>query len=91
VSVNADGETAPSVFAFHSYYGLQYPALVDPSSRPGSFNGQGAAGKVSTEYSADAYPTFYVIDPLGKITWRSDGEQPDALLEQELKLATAHD
>jgi peroxiredoxin len=91
VSVNADGETAPSVFAFHRYYGLPYPALVDPSSRPGSYNGQGAPGKVSTEYAADAYPTFYVIDPLGKITWRGDGEQPDALLKEELQLATAHD
>ena len=48
VSVNADGETAPSVFAFHRYYGLQYPALVDPSSQPGSFNAQGAAGPVTT-------------------------------------------
>jgi peroxiredoxin len=91
VSVNADGETAPSVFAFHRYYGLQYPALVDPSSQPGSFNSQGAAGKVSTEYQVEAFPTLYVIDPLGRITWRSDGEQPDALLRKELQLATARD
>lgn len=84
VSVNADGETAPSVFAFHRYYGLQYPALVDPSSTPGSFSQQGAAGKVTTEYRVQAYPTFYVLDPRGRITWRSDGEQPDALLRQEL-------
>src|SRR5262249_15297803 len=44
VSVNADGETAPSVFAFHRYYGLPYPALLDPSSQSGSFNSPGAAG-----------------------------------------------
>jgi len=84
VSVNADGETAPSVFAFHRYYGLQYPALVDPSSQPGSFSSQGAAGKVTTAYRVQAYPTFYVLDPKGRITWRSDGEQPDALLKQQL-------
>ena len=89
VSVNADGETAPSVFAFHRYYGLQYPALVDPSSQPGSFNQQGAAGKVTTSYAVEAYPTFYVLDSRGRITWRSDGEQPDALLRQQLLKAAA--
>ncbi len=80
VSVNADGETAPSVFAFHRYYGLPYPALVDPSDKPGSFNAPGTAGKVSTAYRVESFPTFYVISPEGKIVWRSDGEQPDALL-----------
>jgi peroxiredoxin len=89
VSVNADGETAPSVFAFHRYYGLQYPALVDPSSQPGSFDQQGAAGKVTTSYRVEAYPTFYVLDPQGRISWRSDGEQPDALLRQQLLKAAA--
>ena len=89
VSVNADGETAPSVFAFHRYYGLQYPALVDPSSQPGSFKQQGTAGKVTSAYRVEAYPTFYVIDPKGRISWRSDGEQPDALLRQELQSAAA--
>ncbi len=91
VSVNADGETAPSVFAFHRYYGLQYPALVDSSSTPGSFNAQGAAGPVSSKYQVVSYPTFYVIDPQGRIVWRSDGEQPDALLRQELAIGAAHD
>lgn len=87
LSVNADGETAPSIYAFHDYYGLQYPALVDPSSQPGSFSSQGAAGKVSTEYKVDSYPTLYIINPKGVITWRSDGEQPDALLVEELHKA----
>jgi peroxiredoxin len=89
VSVNADGETAPSVFAFHRYYGLQYQALVDPSSQPGSFGQQGAAGKVTNAYRVQAYPTFYVLDPQGRIAWRSDGEQPDALLRQQLLKAAA--
>lgn len=84
VSVNADGEDAASVFAFHRYYGLQYPALLDPSAHPGSFNQPGAAGPVSTRYRVESFPTFYVLDRAGRIVWRSDGEQPDALLRQEL-------
>ena len=54
------------MFAFHRYYGLQYPALVDPSSQPGSFSTQGAAGPVTNAYQVAAYPTFYIIDPHGK-------------------------
>ena len=84
VSVNADGEDAASVYAYHSYFGLQFPALLDPSSTPGSFHQQGAAGPITTRYQVQAYPTFYVLDPKGTITWRGDGEQPDALLRQEL-------
>ncbi|HEY2327982.1 MAG TPA: TlpA disulfide reductase family protein [Gaiellaceae bacterium] len=89
LAVNADGETAPSVYAFHRYYGMTYPALVDPSSQPGSFNQEGGPGQVSTVYKVEAFPTFYVLDKTGKITWRSDGEQPDALLKQELLKAEA--
>ena len=84
ISVNADGETAPSVYAFHRYYGLPYPALLDPSSQPGSFKGEGAPGHVSTAYRVQSFPTFYVINPRGRIAFATDGEQPDALLRQEL-------
>jgi peroxiredoxin len=90
IAVNADGETAPSVFAFHRYYGLQYPALVDPSSQAGSFTTPGTAGKVSTAYRVQSFPTFYVIGPGGKITFRTDGEQPDALLRQEVLAAAGN-
>ena len=89
VSVNADGETAPSVYAFHRYYGLQYPALVDPSSQPGSFKREGAPGQVSTAYRVQSFPTFYVIDPHGRIAFATDGEQPDALLRQQLLKAAS--
>jgi peroxiredoxin len=88
-SVNADGEDAASVFAFHRYYGLPFPSLLDPSSQPGSFHQQGAAGPVTNEYRVETYPTYYVVDPNGRIAWRSDGEQPDALLKQELADAAA--
>ena len=78
------------MFAFHRYYGLPYPALVDPSAQPGTFDSPGAAGPVTTKYKVAAFPTFYVIDPQGRITWADDGEQPDALLRQELRQAAAH-
>jgi peroxiredoxin len=87
LSVNADSEDAASVFAYHRYYGLTFPALLDPGSIPGSFHKQGSSGPVTTRYGLGAYPTFYVIDGHGRITWRSDGEQPDALLRQELARA----
>jgi peroxiredoxin len=89
VSVNADGEDAASVFAFHRYFGLRFPALLDPSARPGSFREPGAPGPVTTRYRVELYPTFYVIDRAGRIVWRSDGEQPDALLRLELARAAA--
>lgn len=84
LSVNADGETAPSIYAFHRYYGLPYPALVDPGAQAGSFNQQAPPGKVSIAYKVQTFPTFYVIGKSGKITWTGEGEKPDALLRQEL-------
>jgi peroxiredoxin len=88
ISVNADGETAPSVYAFHRYYGLKYPALLDPSTQPGSFSSPGAPGPVSNAYRVESYPTFYVLDPQGRVYWASTGEQPDALLVQMLHQAS---
>jgi peroxiredoxin len=89
VSVNGDGEGAASVYAYHRYFGLSFPALLDPGGQPGSFHQAGSAGQVSTKYRLAYFPTFYVIDPHGRITWRSDGEQPDALLRDELARAAA--
>jgi len=87
ISINADSEDAASVFAFHRYFGLPYPALLDPGSPPGSFHQQGGAGPVTQSYGLQAYPTFYVIDPHGKVFWATDGEQPDALMKQKLQAA----
>jgi len=84
VSVNADSEDAASVFAYHRYYGFSFPALLDPGQPAGSFSKQGGPGPVTTKYGVGAYPTFYVIETKGRVAWRSDGEQPDALLHQEL-------
>lgn len=87
VSINADGETAPSVFAYHLYFGFDFPALLDPSSRPGSFSSPGDAGPVSVAYRVQSFPTFYVVDTNGRVAWASDGEQPNALLRQQLARA----
>ncbi len=89
VSINADNEDAPTVYAYHVYFGLPFPAVLDPDpgSDPVSYPNHGAAGPTSTAYRAFYYPTFYVIDPQGRISWRSDGEQPNALLRQELNRA----
>jgi len=88
LGVNADGEDAASVYAYERYFGLQFPSLLDPSSQPGSYHQPGAAGPVTVKYGVQAFPTFYAIDPHGVIQWRSDGEQPDALLRQELLAAS---
>jgi cytochrome c biogenesis protein CcmG, thiol:disulfide interchange protein DsbE len=87
VAVDANGEDAPSVFAYHVYYGLGFPAVLDPSGHPVTFPTHGHMGPISKSYGLGEYPTFYVLDPSGRIVWRGDGEQPDALLRQELKLA----
>lgn len=87
VSINADSEDAASVFAFHRYFGLPYPALLDPGSPPGSFHQQGGSGPVTESYGLRAYPTFYVIDPRGRVFWATDGEQPDALIRAKLQAA----
>jgi thiol-disulfide isomerase/thioredoxin len=90
VSVNADSENAASVFAFHRYFGLPYPALVDQSGSPrGSFHKAGGEGRWAKAYGVQAFPTFYVISPSGRVLWASDGEQPDALLHQQLVRAGA--
>ena len=89
VSVNADGETAPSVLAYHIYFGFPFPAVLDPSSRAGDFHNAGSRGPVSLAYKVPSFPTFYVIDPRGRVVWAASGEQPDALLLRELRQASA--
>ncbi len=87
VSVNADSEDAASVLAYHIWFGLPFPALLDPGSDSGSFHSPGSPGPVSERYKVRLFPTFYVIDPRGKIAWSATGEQPDALLLQQLRQA----
>jgi peroxiredoxin len=84
LSVNADSEDAPSLYAFERYFGITWPALLDPGSPAGSFKKAGGAGPVTQAFGVAVYPTFYVIDPHGRVAWRNDREQPDALLLQKL-------
>jgi thiol-disulfide isomerase/thioredoxin len=89
LAVNADSEDAASVFAYHVYFGQPFPALLDPGDRTVTWPAHGPIGPVSSRYRVREYPTFYVLGPDGRIAWRSAGEQPDALLRQELRRAAA--
>jgi peroxiredoxin len=84
LSVNADSEDAASLYAFDRYFRLPWPTLLDPGTPPGSYKQNGGAGPVTRAYGVALYPTFYIIDPSGKIAWRNDREQPDMLLSQKL-------
>jgi peroxiredoxin len=84
VSIDGNSDDAASVFAYHVWYGLPFPAVLDQGSRTVTFPEHGPLGPVTRSYQVSEWPTFYVLDPNGKVTWRSAGEQPDALLEAEL-------
>ena len=86
-AVNADSEDAPSVFAYHVYFGFPFPALLDPGSHAVSWPDHGPLGPVSKSYRVTRILTFYVLDRSGRVAWRGDGEQPDALLRRELRQA----
>jgi len=88
-SINADGEGAPSIYAFHRYFGLSYPALIDVRGRPGSWHSPGPSGPVTTAYGISNFPTFYVISPSGKVAYAANAEEPTAKLMQELQQAAA--
>jgi peroxiredoxin len=84
LSVNADSEDAPSLYAFERYFGIPWPALLDPGTPAGSFKQAGGAGPVTRAFGVALYPTFYIIDSLGRVAWRADREQPDELLLKKL-------
>jgi thiol-disulfide isomerase/thioredoxin len=90
VSINADSEDAASVYAYHRYFGLPFPALLDPGGSPaGSFHHGGGLGPTARAYHLGYYPTFYVLDKHGVIRWHGDVEQPDATLRQAIDRALA--
>jgi peroxiredoxin len=84
LSVNADSEDAPSLYAFERYFGITWPSLLDPGSPAGSFKQAGGAGPTTQAFGVALYPTFFIIDARGRVAWRADREQPDALLLQKL-------
>ena len=89
ISVNADSEDAASLIAFDRYFGITSPTLLDSGSRPGNYYHQGSSGPVTQTYKVGIFPTFYIINPRGRIAWRADHEQPDALLLEKLKNAAS--
>jgi peroxiredoxin len=84
LSVNADSEDPASLYAFDRFFHVPWPALLDPGSPAGSFKQAGGAGPVTRAYGVSLYPTFYIIDPRGRVSWRNDREQPDMLVSQKL-------
>ena len=87
LSVNADGEDPASLYAFHRFFAIDWPVLLDPATPAGSFLKAGAAGAVTRAYGVALYPTFYIIDQKGRVAWRNDREQPDLLLIEQLRNA----
>ena len=87
VSIDGNSDDAASVLAYHIWYGLPFPALLDQGQRTVTFPEHGPIGPVSRKYGVSLWPTFYVLDPRGRVAWRSAGEQPDALLARELRRA----
>jgi peroxiredoxin len=84
LSVNADSEDPVSLYAFDRFFRIPWPTLLDPGSPAGSYRQNGGAGPVTRTYGVALYPTFYIIDPRGRIAWRNDREQPDLLIAQKL-------
>ena len=85
VSINADSENAASVYAFHRYFGLPYPATARPghADRVVHATGRFGAGHVGVP-PAVLPDVLRDIADRGRITFASEGAQPDALLRQEL-------
>jgi len=84
LSVNADSEDPASLYAFDRYFHIPWPTLLDPGSPAGSYKQSGGAGPVTRAYGVALYPTFYIVDAKGRISWRNDREQPDMLISQRL-------
>jgi peroxiredoxin len=88
VGINGDGEDPASVLAYDRFFKLPFPVLLDPNrSDPGSFSHEGSRGPVSLAYKLSLFPTFYMIDPRGRVVWAATGEQPDSLLLHQLRAA----
>lgn len=85
LSVDGDSEDAASVAAFGRTFHARYPLVLDLGPSTVSFPAHGPRGPVTGRYHVTVFPTFYVLDPRGRVAWRSAGEQPLALLAQELR------
>jgi peroxiredoxin len=87
LSIDGDSEKAASVAAFGRTFHARFPLALDPGASTVSFPAHGPRGPVTGRYHVTVFPTFYVVDPLGRVAWRSTGEQPLALLARQLREA----
>jgi peroxiredoxin len=60
---------------FSNTFGLNYPSLFDPSL------------KVGQAYGVQGFPTLFIVNKQGVITYRGSGEINDASLQQQINQA----
>jgi peroxiredoxin len=87
LSVDGDSEKVASVAAFGRTFRARFPLALDPGSSTVTFPAHGPRGPVTGRYHVTVFPTFYVLDPLGRVAWRATGEQPLAPLARQLRQA----
>ena len=75
-------EDMRSVLAFVRTFHMRFPPALDPGPVTVGFPTHGPRGPVTAQYHVTTFPTFYVLDPRGRVAWRSAGDQtaraPDA-------------
>jgi peroxiredoxin len=87
VSIDGDSEEAASVAAFGRTFHARFPLALDPGSRTVAFPAHGPRGPVTGRYRVTAFPTFYVLDPRGRVVWAAAGVQTHGVLARELRRA----
>jgi peroxiredoxin len=85
--VDGDSEQESSVASFGRTFHARFPLALDPGPTAVSFPAHGPRGPVTALYRVTVFPTFYVVDPQGRVAWRAAGEQPFAILARELRRA----
>jgi thiol-disulfide isomerase/thioredoxin len=63
---------------FVKTFNVNHPSLIDPNF------------KVVNQYGANSYPTIYIIDPTGKITYTHQGDTDYLTLSTQLNKAASH-
>jgi peroxiredoxin len=88
VSIDGDSEEAASVAAFGRTFHARFPLALDPGSRTVAFPTHGPRGPVTGRYRVTAFPTFYGLDPRGRVVWAAAGVQTHGVLARELRRAS---
>jgi len=85
--VNGDSEDAASVSAFGKTFHARFPLVLDPGPITVTFPAHGPRGPVTARYHVTNFPTFYIVDPRGRVAWRAAREQTVTPLARELDRA----